>query len=51
MRDRKSDGMNRCECITAIADLTGASFKESKQCYNYVIEKGYLPRLRGGGRV
>ena len=51
MRDRKSDGMNRCECITAIADLTGASYKESKQCYSYLIEKGYLPRLRGGGRV
>ena len=51
MRDRKSDGVNGCECITAITDLTGASFKESTQCYNYLIKKGYLPRLRTGGRM
>ena len=50
-RDRKSDGVNRDEVISTIADMTESSIKEAERAYNYCIEKGYLKRLRGQGRV
>jgi hypothetical protein len=50
-RDRKSDRMNRNEVISTIADMAESSIKEAERAFNYCIEKGYLKRLRGQGRV
>jgi hypothetical protein len=51
-RDMRNNGMTRAEMITMIVELSqGASFKQAKNHYEYLVRTGHLKGLKRGGRV
>ena len=43
--------MARKEMISFVAEFKGVAFKTAENAYDYLVRKGVLTKLKGGGKV